>query len=77
MEAKVKFNKKLLWDYDISEGDLEKEDALILYVSRVLNNGTKAEVSEIPLEFIKKHLDELNLSSRVRNFWEWYLRNKD
>jgi len=35
MEAKVKFNKKLLWDYDISESDLENKDTLILCVSRV------------------------------------------
>ncbi len=40
----MKFNKKLLWNYDISESDLEREDVYILYVSRVLNNGTIDEV---------------------------------
>ncbi|MEK7398728.1 MAG: hypothetical protein AAB116_17485 [Candidatus Poribacteria bacterium] len=72
----MKFNKKLLWDYDISESDLEKEDVYMLYVSRVLNNGTIDEVREIPLEFIEKHLDDLNLSSRVKKFWEWHIKNK-
>jgi len=76
MEKRIKFNKKLLWDYDISESDLEKEDVYLFYISRVLNNGTIDEVREIPIEFIEKHLNELNLSSKVRKFWEWYIRNR-
>lgn len=71
---RIKFNKKLLWDYDISEEDLEKEDVYLFYVSRVLNNGTFGEVKEIPIEFIEKNLDRLNLSSKVRKFWEWHLK---
>ncbi|HGJ65845.1 TPA: hypothetical protein ENS27_10710 [bacterium] len=70
----IKFNKKLFWDYEISEDDLKKEDFLIFYISKVLNNGTLKDVLEIPIELIEKYIDRLNLSSRVRKFWEWYLR---
>jgi hypothetical protein len=70
----IKFNKKLFWDYDISDQDLEKEDVLIFYISRVLNNGTIKDVKEIPIELIDKYIDRLNLSSKVKNFWEWYLK---
>ena len=70
----IKFNKRLFWDYDISDQDLEKEDVLIFYISRILNNGTIKDVKEIPIELIEKYIDRLNLSSKVRKFWEWYLK---
>lgn len=70
----VKFNPKLFWDYEVTENILESEAGLIFYLSRVLNNGNFNDVKEIPLDLIKKYLDKLNLSRRVRKFWEWYLR---
>jgi hypothetical protein len=70
----IKFNKRLFWDYDISNQDLEKEDVLIFYISRILNNGTIKDVKEIPIELIEKYIDRLNLSTKVRKFWEWYLK---
>ena len=73
MKPKIKFNKKLIWDYEITEKDLEKENVLILYLSRVLNNGTFNDVSSIPLELIEKYIDRLYVSERVRKFWKWYL----
>lgn len=73
MKAKVKFNKKLLWDYEISEQDLENEDVFIFYLSRLLNSGSFNDISKIPSELIKKYIDRLSLSKRVRKFWEWYL----
>jgi len=69
-----KFNKRLFWDYDISDQDLEKEDVLIFYISRVLNDGTIKDVKETPIELINRYIDRLNLSSKVRKFWEWYLK---
>lgn len=39
MEYRIKFNKKLLWDYEIKEDDLEREEVLILYISRFLIMG--------------------------------------
>lgn len=76
MQTKLRFNKKLLWDYDITEQDLEREDVLILYLSRVLNGGTREDVSEIPLGLIEERLPRLFLSRRVRRFWEWYLAGR-
>jgi hypothetical protein len=73
MEHLVRLKKKLLWDYQISEEDLKKEEVFIFYLSRVLNNGNFADVSEIPLELIEKHIDKLALSRKVRKFWDWYL----
>lgn len=70
----VKLNKKLLWDYQISEEDLKEERVFIFYLSRLLNNGSFGDISEIPLELIEKYVDKLSLSREVRKFWEWYLR---
>lgn len=73
MSSKINFNKKLFWDYEITEQDLEKEDVFIFYISRILNNGTLDDVFEIPLELIEKYMDRLHLSVKVRKFWKWYL----
>ena len=70
-----KLNKKLLWDYQVSEEDLKEEKVFIFYLSRVLNNGNSADISELPLELIEKYIDKLCLSRKVRKFWEWYFRN--
>ncbi len=70
--SKINFSKKLFWDYEITEQDLKKEDVLIFYISRILNNGTRDDVFEIPLELIEKHMDRLSLSGKVRKFWKWY-----
>lgn len=73
MSSKINFSKKLFWDYEITEQDLEKEDVLIFYISRILNNGTRDDVFEIPLELVEKYMDRLSLSGKVRKFWKWYL----
>ncbi len=73
MEHKLKFNKTLLWDYQITEEDLKNEEIYIFYLSRVLNNGNYQDIKELPLETIKKYLGRLHLTSKVRKFWEWYL----
>jgi hypothetical protein len=74
MDYQIKINKKLLWDYQITEEDLKNEKILIFYISRVLNNGNLIDVKEIPPSLIIKYIDMLHLSKRVRQFWEWYLR---
>lgn len=75
MEHKVKFNRALFWDYQIAQKDLENEGVFVFYLSRVLNNGSFQDVTEIPVETIKKYLKKLHLASKVRKFWEWYLPN--
>jgi hypothetical protein len=72
MNPPVKFNPRLIWDYDITEKDLEREDVLLFYISRVLNRGTMSDIHGIPLELIEKNLDRLLISRRIRRFWEWY-----
>jgi len=79
MKQTVKFNPKLMWDYSITEKDLGNEDILILYISKVLDNGTLTDVRGVPIELIEKYLGRLYLSRSVRTFWEWFLqriRNK-
>jgi hypothetical protein len=72
----LRFNKSLLWDYQITEEDLKNEEVFIFYLSRVLNNGSYRDIKELRLETIKKYLKRLHLSRRVRKFWEWYLRQE-
>jgi len=76
LEPKLKFNKTLLWDYQITEEDIKNEETYIFYLSRVLNNGNYQDIKEVPLETIKKYLGRLHLSRRVRKFWEWYLKQE-
>jgi len=64
----IRFNKALFWDYEITPEDLKKEDVFILYLSRVLTNGSLQDIQEIPLATIKKYLDKLYLASKVRKF---------
>jgi hypothetical protein len=73
LDHELRFNKSLLWDYQITEEDLKNEEVFIFYLSRVLNNGSYRDIKELPLETIKKYLKGLHLSRRVRKFWEWYL----
>jgi len=72
----IRFNKALMWDYEITQEDLKKEDVFILYLSRVLNNGSFQDIQGIPLETIRKYLDRLHLASKVRKFWVWYLKEE-
>jgi len=75
MEYLGKLNKKLLWDYDISEEDLKDERVFLFYLSRVLNNGNAADIKELPRDLIQRNINKLCLSRKVRKFWEWYLEN--
>lgn len=76
MKYPIKLDKRLVWDYQISEEDLKKEDVLIFYLSRLLNHGSFDDISRIPLELIKRYLGRLYLSGRVKKFWKWYLKEK-
>lgn len=72
----IRFNKALMWDYEITPEDLKREGVFILYLSRVLNNGSLQDIQEIPLETIKKYLNKLHLASKVKKFWLWYLKKE-
>ncbi len=77
MPSRIKFNSRLFWDYDIKEEDLEREEVQILYISKVLNNGTIKDVKGIPEELIRKYYPQLMLASKVRAFWSWRLGIKN
>lgn len=64
-------NKTLIWDYDF-EGRYDTEEFRKWYIERVLSYGTKKDISAIGIETIRKYLPHLNLSNKIRKFWEWY-----
>lgn len=72
MNYKIKFNKKLFWDYKIPE-NIKDETILIFCISKTLNNGTFDDVKAIPLKLIEKYINKLSLSKKIMNFWKWYL----
>ena len=71
---KSKINKNLLWDYDLN-GRYDEEEFNKLYISRVLNCGTKDDLRKVGMPAIKKYLPRLNLSREIRKFWEWYFNH--
>lgn len=71
----IEVNPALLWDYEFSQADIEKESFLIWYLGRLLESGTAAEVKRLPIAVIARYLERLNISLRVRHFWEWYIKN--
>lgn len=67
----IKINKMLIWDYDF-EGKYDTEEFRKWYIARVLNCGTKKDISAVGIETIRKYFSKLNLSNKIRKFWEWY-----
>ena len=63
---------RLIWDYDYTEEDLEKESFILWYIGRVLQNGTLKEIKEIGFEQVYQALPALWLPYRVKHFWEFY-----
>jgi hypothetical protein len=68
----MKVNKKLLWDYEFTEEEMQDEEFLKWYITRVLANGTDEEIREIGLKTIYRYLNVLNLRRQDREFLEWY-----
>lgn len=73
----IKINKGLLWDYEFKGEEYKTKDFFIWYVSRVLNNGNSNDLKTIPLNIIKQNLQDLNLSKKIRDFWEWFFQEED
>ena len=69
----IEVNPGLLWDYDYSPSELQKESFFFWYLGRLLERGTAAEVKCIPQEIIARYLDQLSIPYRIRRFWKWYL----
>ncbi|MBI5575384.1 MAG: hypothetical protein HY896_03355 [Deltaproteobacteria bacterium] len=64
----------LLWDYDVPKDRWATEDFFVLYLSRLLNEGTAKEVGTVPFRLIREYLPRLSLRSDVRRLWELYFR---
>lgn len=64
----------LLWDYAVPEERWTTEEFFLLYLSRLLNEGTAREVGSIPFRVIREYLPRLSLRADVRRLWETYFR---
>ena len=64
--------RDLVWDYDIPEDPERNEGFLALYVGRVLERGTAADVHGLSLERIRRYLDVAPVRAEVRDFWRWF-----
>lgn len=69
----IDVNPGLLWDHYFSPEEYMTENFFAFYLARVLESGTVSEVRTISPAIIAQYLARLNLSGRVRKFWEWYL----
>ncbi len=68
----MKFNKDLIWDYDLTEKDLEREQVREWYVARVITKGNWNDIHDLGLDMIKKYLPKVKIPQKLREFWEWY-----
>ncbi len=71
-QPKLKINRHLLWNVDLSKVDLSSEAFLRHYVARVLSHGTAEDIRQIGIPLIRKYLPDLALPRAIQWFWEWY-----
>jgi len=76
MKEEFKINRTLIWDYDF-EGRYDSEEFKRWYISRVLSCGTKEDIRNIGIETIRQYFTQLNLPTKIREFWEWYFNYAD
>lgn len=74
MPEAITINKNLLWDYDFKEDEMNSELFIKWYIARVLISGTGKDVAAVGLYSIKKYLPELIIPHRIKEFWQWYLK---
>ncbi len=68
----MEINRRLVWDYDLSDADLQEEAVKRWYLGRVLTRGTLSDVQAIGLESIRQALPALVLPKKIRSFWDTY-----
>ena len=71
-EQPIPINAALVWDYDIPDQGEQTPGFRRWYLSRVLMRGSLEDLRTVGLDMIHSYLGELNLSSDIRRFWEWY-----
>lgn len=68
----MKINRKLIWDYEFSEKDQERESFRRWYVARVLTQGGIQDIRDVGIKTVHDILPKLFLPKKIRAFWEWY-----
>jgi len=68
----LKVRRELVWDYPIP-AEPERDDGFrALYVGRVLDRGTAADVRSLGLPLIRRLLDVAPCRREVLEFWRWW-----
>lgn len=65
-------DRRFVWDYDLSEVDLEDPQVKRWYLARVLARGGLADIQAIGLGTIREALPSLVLPRQIRDFWNNY-----
>lgn len=73
----MEFDRRFVWDYDISEDLLKDEAVQRWYLARVLTRGTLADLHAVGFETIRQALPSRVLPAPVRRFWERYFTVPD
>ncbi|HLD50017.1 MAG TPA: hypothetical protein VJC08_02340 [bacterium] len=68
----MKINRKLVWDYQVSDEDLKRPAVAEWYVSRVLARGGIQDIRDLGLKTIQIFLPRLFLPKNIHDFWRWY-----
>lgn len=69
----MRVNLNLLWDCDKAALPDSDDPAFErFYVTRVLTNGTAADLRAVGFDRIRRLLPDLWLPASIREFWEWY-----
>ncbi len=68
----MKIDQRFLWDYTVSDTDLNDDAVRRWYVARVLTRGALADIQALGVDAIRRVLPSLVLPSHTRRFWERY-----
>ena len=68
----MKIRRRYLWDVEFTADEMRTAEFLKIYVERVLQRGTLADLRDIGLPTIRRLLPELRLPREIRDFWDWY-----
>lgn len=70
-------NKKLIWDYDFKEDELESEYFKKWYIARVLVRGGMDDIAAIGIKTIHDYLLQIHMPKQILEFWLWYFLQPD
>lgn len=73
----MQINKDLIWDYSLTEEDLESEPFREWYLARVLMRGGMKDIKQVGLKTIHDYFPRLILPENIREFWTWFFKLPD